>query len=185
MRQRSVNEKAVKKLIAYLSDLQKDLNSGIFVTGHVLQTKHGVSKSTYSVCKKLKIVTDDQKWNVSFAPDRLTAIKILEFLRQQSDKQTDKPISDMWCQEVSQIKLLLSEIRDRLSEKNNRSEGLKIAHNANQSKSDRIYIAGQIAVGAYSHDLAYIRNSGDAATFEQTNAFIIEATDNLLKQLNS
>lgn len=164
MRQRSVNEKAVKKLIAYLSDLQKDLDNEIFVTGHVLQTKHGVSKSTYSVCKKLKIVTDDQKWNVSFVPDRLTAIKILEFLRQQSDKQTDKPISDMWVSEISIIKKLLTDIRDK-------------------SKSDidisRLKIICSIANGVYSNCTHFILSSNDNASINETNDFIIKAANDL------
>lgn len=182
MRVRSVNEKAVKKLIAYLSDLKKDLDSGIYVTGHQLQTKHLVSKSTYSVCKKLNIVTNEQKWNIFFTPDRLTAIKILEFLRQQSDKQTDKPISDMWCQEVSQIKLLLSEIRDRLAEKNNRSYGLKIAHSADQSKKERLETARMFASCMVSN-----REPGSIGpeSIDLINQTAISLTDDLLSKLNS
>lgn len=169
MRQRSVNEKAVSKLINYLTDLRKDLADGIYVTGHQLQTKNQVSKSTYSVCKKLEIIVNNA-WNNAFDADRKTAMKILEFLRQQSDKQTDKPISDLWIAEIASIKELLTQVRDNTKKNNNRSEGLKI--------SERVYIAGQIANGYYTNGL-----QGDK--MEITNDFIIRATDDLLNKLNS
>lgn len=169
MRQRSVNEKAVSKLINYLTDLRKDLADGIFVTGHQLQTKHAVSKSTYSVCQKLEIIVD-QTWNNAFDADRKTAVKILEFLRQRSDKQTDKPISDLWCQEITAIKLLLSEVRDNTKKNNNRSDGFKI--------SERVYIAGQIAQAVYN-------NPFTEGAIPEMSRIILIATDDLLSKLNS
>lgn len=174
MRVRAVNEKAVAKLIAYLTELKKDLNDGIYVTGTHLQTKHQVSKSTYSVCKKLGIITEDQKWNQSFVSDRKTAIKILEYLRQQSDKQSDKPISDLWVQEITHIKGLLTEIRDNAKKKDNRSEGFKI--------SERVYLVGQIANGIYSNAHNYNIN---IISFQDINNLVIEASKDLLSKLNS
>lgn len=168
MRVRAVNEKAVAKLIAYLTDLRKDLADGIFVTGHVLQTKHAVSKSTYSVCQKLEIIVD-QTWNNAFDTDRKTAVKILEYLRQRSDRQTDKPISDLWCQEIAAIKELLTQVRDNTKKQNKGLEGFKI--------SERVYIAGQIASGIYTEG-----TRGDSIA--SLSSLIVMATDDLLKQLN-
>lgn len=175
MRVRAVNEKAVSKLIAYLTDLRKDLSDGIYVTGHHLQTKHAVSKSTYSVCQKLEVIVN-QTWNNAFDADRKTAIKILEFLRQQSDKQSDQPISDLWIAEIAAIKLLLSEVRDNSKRKDNRSEGFKI--------SERVYLAGQIAGGVYNRVFPFILNPSDGASFDEANIMIVKMTDDLINKLN-
>lgn len=138
MRQRSVNEKAVSKLINYLTDLKKDLADGIYVTGHQLQTKNQVSKSTYSVCKKLEIIVNNA-WNNAFDADRKTAMKILEFLRQQSDKQTDKPISDLWIAEIASIKELLTQVRDNTKNKESGLNRTKIPQ-----IGERVYLLGKL-----------------------------------------
>lgn len=176
MRVRSVNEKAVGKLINFLTELKTDIDQGLYVTAGFLQTKHGVSKSSYSACRKLNIITAEQKWNIFFKPDRQTAIKILELLRQRSDKQVDAPISDLWVQEITAIKGLLTEVRDNTKKQNNRSEGFKI--------NERVYLAGQIASGIYDRVFPFILNPSDGASVEETNNMIIKATDDLLLKLN-
>lgn len=184
MRQRSVNEKAVSKLINFLTSLKKDLDLGHgAITARQLQLKHGVSNSTYSTCRKLNIVTDDMSWNLFCKPNRETALKILEFLRQRSDKQTDKPISDLWIAEIASIKELLTQVRDNAKKNNNRSEGFKI--------SERVYIAGQIASGIFDLEILH-SNSGKIGSGKMIkedisllNDYVIFATDDLLSKLNS
>lgn len=176
MRVRSVNEKAVAKLIAYLTDLRKDLDNGIYVTGHQLQTKHQVSKSSYSVCRKLNIITEDQKWNIFFEADRKTAIKILEYLRQQSDKQSDKPISDLWVSEITHIKSLLTDIRNISKDHNNHSKAVKISPERDRFETARMFASSMVSnrevgsIGPESIDLI--------------NQTAISLTDDLLKKLN-
>lgn len=186
MRQRSANQKAVEKLSTFLYEIRGRLANNEKVNFSELYTKHNISKSTLSALKKLGHIIDGEssvEWsNPLSQSDRVISLKILEFLRQQSDKQTDKPISDMWCQEVSQIKLLLSEIRDKLSEKNNRLEGLKIAHMADQSKNDRLETARMFASCMVSN-----REPGSigAESIDLINQTAISLTDDLLSKLNS
>lgn len=179
MRQRSVNEKAVSKLINYLTDLRKDLADGIFVTGHHLQTKYAVSKSTYSVCQKLEIIVD-QTWNNAFDADRKTAVKILEFLRQRSDKQTDKPISDLWCQEIAAIKELLTQVRDNTKIEVNGLDGLKMAKK--EKRLIRFETARIMAASLYNGKFA---GEIDQVSIDCINQTAILITDDLLSKLNS
>jgi hypothetical protein len=176
MRVRNVNEKAVGKLISFLTELKIRIGAGAQINSASLQENHGVSKSTISACRKMEIISPNNdgtfQWNLAYDSDRKTAVKILELLRQRADKQTDKPISDLWVAEISHIKELLTQVRDNTKKNNNRSEGFKI--------SERTYIAGQIASGCYvdTREFAYLN-------FDATNAFIIKATDDLLSKLNS
>lgn len=180
MRQRQVNEKAVSKLIAFLKSVKEKIDSDFDPDIAIMQSEFNVSKSTYSVMKKLKIVAFDElaikgmdstvNWIDKRPPCREMALQILEFLRQRSDKQTDKPISDLWCQQINDIKLLLAEVRDNTKKQNNRSEGFKIG--------ERVYIAGQIASGFYS-------DNKERLNYENLNNWIVQATNDLVSKLNS
>lgn len=175
MRVRSVNEKAVAKLIAYLTDLRKDLSDGIYVTGHHLQTKHQVSKSTYSVCQKLEVIVN-QTWNNAFDADRKTAIKILEFLRQQSDKQSDQPISDLWVVEIASIRNLLTEIRDNAKKKD---KGLNAL--ISSPERDRFETARMMAAALLNGKFA---GQVDDISIDIINLTAIRITDDLINKLN-
>jgi len=176
MRQRSPNQKALEKLSTFLYEIKGRLTNNEKVNFSQLYIKYNISKSTLSVLRKLNYIIDGEssiEWNnPSAESDRVIGLKILEFLRQQSDKQSDKPINDLWVAEISHIKELLTQVRDNTKKQNNRSEGFKI--------SERVYLAGQIASGCYVD----IKDFADL-NFNATNNFIIKATDDLLSKLNS
>jgi hypothetical protein len=173
MRQRSPNQKAVGKLTSFIFEVRGRLANNEKVNFSQLMLNHSISKSTLSVLRKLSYIIDGEtglQWsNPNSQSDRIIALRILEVLRQQTDKQSDKPISDLWVAEINSIKSLLSEIRSNTKD---RATGLKSA-----SITERVYIAGQIANGYYTNGL-----QGDK--MEITNDFIILATDDLLKKLN-
>lgn len=176
MRQRSVNQKAVSKLSLFLFELRGRLANNETVSFTTMYEKHGVSKSTLSALKKLGYIVEDGlvfTWqnNLNHV-DKTIALKILELLRQRSDKQADTPISDLWVVEIAEIKKLITEVVHNTKKQNKLTEGFKM--------SDRVYIAGQIASGAYVDT-----TDGGFVNFDAVNNFIIKATDDLLSKLNS
>lgn len=180
MRQRSVNEKAIRKLIGFLIDLKKEISDGHVILSTILQENHSVSKSTFSACRKLEIIKPNAdgifQWNSVFQSDRRTALKILELLRQRSDKQSDNPISEAWVLEISGIKQLLSEIRDSTKKREGALNGLKLPQ-----IDQRTYLAGQIASGIFTGK--NIGNIPNAVIAEYCSLVVTISTE-LSNQLN-
>lgn len=181
MRKRTVNQRALEKLSLLIFEVRGRLANKENLNFSQLYNTYNVSKSTISVAKKLGYIIEVDGYltwnNPDQHSDRVIGLKILEALRQQSDKQSDKPISDLWVAEINSIKSLLSEIRSNTKD---RATGLK-----STSISERVYLAGQIASGIYMGILKYIQNQNDTASIDGTSDFIISATDDLLKKLNS
>lgn len=184
MRQRSVNEKAVEKTIGFLNNLQILFDKKEKINISQLQINWGISKSTFSICKKLSIVLNygENLWEFGgkdYGPNRSTAIKILESLRQRSDKQEDKPINDLWVQEISDIKRLLTEIRDNAKIEINGVD--RLISSQEQRQKDRIEIINSLVKGFYGNEKAFTLFSGP----ESRCTFILNESELLLNKLYS
>lgn len=180
MRQRSVNQKAVNKLTLFLYELRGRLANNETVIFTTLYEKHSVSKTTLSALKKLGYIIENGltfEWanNLNHS-DRTIAIKILELLRQRSDKQSDNPISEAWVLEISGIKQLLSEIRDSTKKREGALNGLKLPQ-----IDQRTYLAGQIASGIFTGK--NIGNIPNAVIAEYCSLVVTISTE-LSNQLN-
>lgn len=167
MRVRQVNEKALSNMIAFLEDVQKHQKSNIKFSSTELQVKHGVSKSSWSIIKKLGGMEATREY----------ALKILEILRLRFDKSTDAPINDAWLEVVADIKRLMSQMIDNTSKNNNRSEGLKIPQ-----ISERVYLAGQIMYRGMEKYNNFV--SLDIDNINSLCDKSIQITDILLNKLN-
>lgn len=186
MRQRLVNEKAVSKLIAFLKAVKQKIDSEFEPDIAIMQSEFMVSKSTYSVMKKLKIVAFDElaikamdntvNWIDKREPCREMALQILEYLRLKSDKQSDQPISDLWVVEIASIRNLLTEIRDNAKKKD---KGLNAL--ISSPERDRFETARMFASSIVSN-----REAGSIGpeSIDLINQTAISLTDDLLKKLN-
>lgn len=133
-RVRKVNEKALSNMIAFLEDIEKHQKANIKFSSTELQVKHGVSKSAWSIIKKLG----------NFEPTREYALKILEILRLRFDKSTDAPINDAWIAETERFKMLFEKLIDNTSKIESVLESIKSV-----SISERVYIATEIAASLF------------------------------------
>lgn len=88
---RKANEKAIEKTISFLEESKFLLDEGRKFNSTELQEQHEISKSTFSICRKLHFIKGG-KW-VSDEPTRLHALQILEVLRQQASKRIDVALS--------------------------------------------------------------------------------------------
>jgi len=89
---RKANESAVEKTIAFLESLKIRYDNELKFNSTELQEKHEISKSTFSICKKLNFVKGG-KWVVS-DPNRNQALQVLEVLRQQASKRIDVALGE-------------------------------------------------------------------------------------------
>lgn len=193
MRYRSPNEKAVAKLLNFLNALQQKCDGTDFTefTTTQLHKSFSVSKSTYSVCKKLGIVKESKEgleW-VKEAPNREMCLQILSVLLEQSKKEVLTPISQDWQALNEALRDISEKITIGITQNKNRLDGFKmpqkqttIFSEQEQRQKDRVYLAGQIANGIYSgrvcgdlqpHTIAIISNT------------VLNATDHLLNKLYS
>lgn len=161
-RVRKVNEKALLNMQAFLEDIEKHQKSNIKFSSTELQVKHGVSKSAWSIIKKLG----------NFEVSREYALKILEILRLRFDKSTDAPINDAWIAEISQIKELFGQMIDTIKSGQSSPQGF-----ISPQISERVYLIGQIANGMLSTD-RYLRGGTELVIDDA-----IIATDYILNKL--
>lgn len=190
MRQRKANEVAVEKTISFLEELKYLLDEKRKFNSSELQTYHGISKSTFSVCKKLDFIKGG-KW-LAVDPNRQQALSILEVLRQQHSKRIDVALSDDFALAIDR---LITKLDNVSSENNNGLHGLKtpMLNRALQQQSmqgntlfsdqeskqrDRVEMAKSIASGAF-------KNFEDLNNYSSINIRIITAADDLLNKLNS
>ncbi len=165
MRIRKANEAAINKTLNFLNALQHKCDGTDFTeyTTSQLHIAFQVSKSTYSVCKKLSIVKETPigiEW-IKEQPNWEMCLQILGVLLEQKKKEVVMPISTEW--------LNLSEQEQR--------------------QKDEVYIAGQIASGIYfDHNQETIREPVDIWNddhIEKVNNRIIFATKDLLNKLRN
>lgn len=91
---RKANERAIEKTLHFLTDLQLKCEGKGYIdfTFTEMQQRHNISKSTYSICRKLNFIGSRGQWLVG-SPQREMALQILEVLRQQASKRIDVALS--------------------------------------------------------------------------------------------
>lgn len=197
MRYRAPNEKAIGKLLNFLNALQHKCDGTDFThyTSSQLHIAFQVSKSTYSVCKKLEIVKetkDGLQW-IKENPNREMCLQILSVLLEQSKREKLTPISKDW----TALNEVLNDISEKISigiaqNNNNRPQPLKspqkepsLFSDQEQRQKDMVYIAGQIASGVWKSEIKFVDDPEDVATIDHVNSFIMNATKDLLSKLRN
>lgn len=188
MRYHKPNEKAISKTVAFLEDIQNEIRKGHKIIWSDFYSQYKLAKNTGSTLIQLGILSENKEspktyqWHLNFTINRQLALKILDHNLHRSIKRVDVPLLPEWATEITSVKDLLSEIRDKLAEKNNRSNWLKIAHIADQSKKDRLETARMFASCMVSN-----REPGSIGpeSIDLINQTAISLTDDLLSKLNS
>jgi len=190
---RKANEDAILKTTEFLKELKLQLTEkqSWFTGFSDLQEEHKISKSTFSICKKLGIVEDKDGtfiWSKG-EPSREMALLILEKLRVRQQKTAEPVKLPGFEDNIARIESLLTEIRDNAKVQQSLSNGLKIRDKPQSlfveqetKEATRIKIACAIATGVYSVcEIKYLMQ-GQAT---DCNDVVIAATEDLLNKLYS
>ncbi len=200
MRIRKANEAAINKTLNFLNALQHKCDGTDFTeyTTSQLHIAFQVSKSTYSVCKKLSIVKETPigiEW-IKEQPNWEMCLQILGVLLEQKKKEVVMPISTEWLN-LSEV---LTDISEKLTIGINQQKSVlnrpilplkesSLFSDQEQRQKDEVYIAGQIASGIYfDHNQETIREPVDIWNddhIEKVNNRIIFATKDLLNKLRN
>jgi len=191
-RVRSANEKSIEKTINFLYDLKFRVDRSNNTESTYLQEKYNISKSTFSVVKKLKIVTSENGkfiWSKG-EPNREMALLILEKLRVRQQK-TAEPIKLPGFEDnIARIESLLTEIRDNAKIQQVLSNGLKTREKPQSlfveqetKEATRIKILCAMASGAYGSIKLF--HATDEDEFDKINNKLIIASTNLLNKFYS
>lgn len=194
-RLRSVNERAVEKTIAFLESLKIRYDNELKFNSTELQEKHEISKSTFSICKKLNFVKAG-KWIVS-DPNRNQALQILEILRQQASKRIDVALGEDFTTAIDRLTTSMNTLSIQNENAAKRPGMLSKALNQAPMQSTTLFdsqlnndaklfeLVKAIAGPMFSYSLPFILNSSDWANLDSTSDFIIDAAKNLLSKLNN
>ena len=188
MRERKVNEKAVEKTIAFLESLKFKFDNNLKISTTELQEEYEISKSTYSICKKLKFISGG-KWVVD-EPNRFHALQILEVLRQQSSKRTDMPLSGDFITAIERLtdsmkilsthneKSFKQPILSRALNQVEQHNGNHLFSQVQNDEAKRFELLKAIAGGVYSsyHDALSM------ATAQIINDFVLGASQDLFNK---
>lgn len=191
-RLRSVNERAVEKTIAFLESLKIRYDNELKFNSTELQEKHEISKSTFSICKKLNFVKAG-KWIVS-DPNRNQALQILEILRQQASKRIDVALGEDFTTAIDRLTASMNTLSIQNENAAKRPGMLSKALNQAPMQSTTLFdaqlnndaklfeLVKAIAPGMYN---AAYNQIGVTASISTTNECIIEAAKDLLNKLNN
>lgn len=187
-RVRKANEKAIANTLRFLEDLQikKDVHAGSYdVTISELYKFHKISKSTFSVCKKLEFVNDRFDWLVG-DPTREMALRVLEILRQQASKRIDVVLSDDFVTAIDRLttsmntlsvqneKSLKSPLLSRALNQAEQSHGNHLFSQVESDECKKFELLKAIASGYYSQS--------PMLTHEIGNDWILTATEDLFNK---
>lgn len=190
-RVRKANEKAIANTLRFLEDLQikKDVHAGSYdVTISELYKFHKISKSTFSVCKKLEFVNDRFDWLVG-DPTREMALRVLEILRQQASKRIDVVLSDdfvtaidrlttsmntLSIQNESGLNRIKSPMLGRALNQVEQNHGNHLFSQVESDESKKFELLKAIASGYYSQS--------PMLTHEIGNDWIMTATEDLFNK---
>lgn len=183
---RRANEKAIEKTLHFLTDLKIASDNNHFILSTTeMQQLHGISKSTYSICKKLGIIDKTGKW-VTVNPNREMALQILEVLRQQASKRIDVALSDDFVTAIDRLTTSMNTLSTQnekslksplLSRALNQAEQIHGNHLFSQVESDeskKFELLKAIASGWYADP--------SVMDFSSSNNRIIEATEDLFNK---
>lgn len=184
MRYRKPNEKAVRKLLNYLNALQSKCDGTDFTeyTTSQLHITFQVSKSTFSVCKKLDIVKDLKgvlHWEKE-NPNREMALQILGVLLEQSKKEIVTPISSDW----TALAEILGDISEKLSI--GLSQQKNVLNRPVSPQKEQSLFSDQEKTAQLRHELITSIATGIYKDFETLNSYeafnhrIIAVADHLL-----
>ncbi len=196
MRIRKANEAAINKTLNFLNALQHKCDGTDFTeyTTSQLHIAFQVSKSTYSVCKKLSIVKEIPtgiEW-IKEQPNREMCLQILGVLLEQKKKEVVMPISTEWLN-LSEV---LTDISEKLTIGINQQKSIlnrpvlplkePSLFDAQEKKADqRFELIKAVASGVYQFATPFIMKGDDLATIDSTNQFILEAVEDLLTKANA
>jgi hypothetical protein len=191
-RVRSANEKSIEKTINFLYDLKFRIDRSNNTESTYLQEKYNISKSTFSVVKKLKIVTSENGkfiWSKG-EPNREMALLILEKLRVRQQKTAEPVKLPGFEDNIARIESLLTEIRDNAKIQQVLSNGLKTREKPQSlfveqetKEATRIKILCAMASGAYGSIKLF--HATDEDEFDKINNKLIIASTNLLNKFYS
>lgn len=200
-RLRTANEKAVNKTLQFLFDLKlKCSRNDNTVSTTQLQELHGISKSTYSICKKMMLVSESKTgiiWESIQEPDRKMALCILEYLRQKASKRIDIALGEDFTTAIDRLTTSMNTLSIQNENAAKRPGMLSKALNQAPMQSTTLFDAQlnndaklfkliqAIAGPIFSSSLPFIMNSSDSVILDSTSDFIIEAAKNLLNKLNN
>lgn len=183
---RKANEKAIEKTLHFLTDLKIASDNNHFILSTTkMQQLHGISKSTYSICKKLGILDKTGKW-VAVNPHREMALQILEVLRQQASKRIDVALSDDFVTAIDRLttsmntlsiqneKALKSPLLSRALNQAEQSQGNHLFSQVESDESKKFDLLKAIASGYYSQS--------PMLTHEIGNDWILTATEDLFNK---
>lgn len=190
MRHRKASDTAVNKTLNFLLALQHKCEGTDFTdfTTTQLHIAFKVSKSTYSVCKKLEIVRET-KDGIEFLkenPNREMALSVLGVLLEQAKKEVVTPISANWTalnetlRDISEkISMGLNRNNPTLSAVKTPPKEARLFDVQEKREEQRFDLLKAIAGGVYEFATPFVMNESDTATIDSTNEFILKVTDNL------
>lgn len=203
MRQKTANPKIVEKYIDFLEVVKIQSNEHRITLQELVKNRN-INKSVIKAFYELKIIQRHEtsayhyKW-IGEEPSKLQALEVLNYCLELGKKQIVTPISGL----DEDTKGYIKAIHDRLisnSQKQNTSrdpikDGIlaralnQAPMNTNtllsevQSEQDKKFeLLKSIAPGVYNASLCFIMNSGDSASIESTNLFLIEAAEDLFNK---
>lgn len=178
MRQRIVNEHAVKKTLAFLNGVYEISNSGIQFTLSAMHEKFGVSKSTGSCLIKLSIIehTNDNfyKW-IGDTVTREMALQVLEILRRRNDKMVAVPLTGF--ESLVDSLAIIADGMKRQPKSLSETKDNNLFTPADKKQDDLIKIVSAIAGGVYVN--AYMNGRPQ----NEINDYIVDAAHDLLTKI--
>lgn len=187
-RVRRANELAIEKTTEFLADIKYHYDCGFKFNSNELHKKHEISKSTFSIVKKLGFF-ENGKWIVE-DPNRQQALSILEVLRQQASKRIDVALSDDFVSAIDRLttsmntlslqneKSLKSPLLSRALNQAEQSHGNHLFSQVESDESKKFELLKAIASRVYT-TVSGLTNDQDIEIY---NLGIIEATEDLFNK---
>jgi len=195
MRDRKANEKAINNTCDFLDDLQAKCEGNEDykrITISDLHLLHRISNSTFSACKTLGIVKetkDGLEW-LKENPNREMVLQVLDYLLNSRKKRKDIALPGL-ADFTNAINKSIEAMNKNTFEINNALRVTKIPQKTtglfdeqDTKERQRFEMAKAIATGIYNYAFKFIQSPDDTASIQDTNQFILTATDNLLSLLN-
>jgi len=183
MRQKQVIPRTEVKYIAFLNDLKLKCDGTLkgYSTTQ-LQRKQGISKSAFSACKELGIVSQENgvlKWISESEPDRKMALEVLNHLLERNPSTLKVPYFDGFGDLLSSVRELTTTMGTYVTQHEKERTGAKISLNEkhlfssdDQDKDVYLKILLVVATGHYG-------NYDFITPYQNTNSVFIDAAKDL------